>query len=428
MRDYLTTIPLEVFALIIVLSIIYLIQRFWFIRAWRLIEGVSRSTSRTLLRSLLFVSVSAVLIIVLDSALGHFVPRGSVVDHLIVATKLWLSLSVLAVISTKVASAFGWLLVRISAAETPRNHGRLDSSRRAFVRSVTVAAGGFPFVAGACGFFNGRLNFQTCAVQIPLAHLPRELEGLRIVQLSDIHIGDFTPRAAVRRAVEMANDVRADLAVVTGDFITDVNDPLEDCIGELSRLHAPLGVWGCNGNHEVYANAEDTAQQLFEHYGMRLLRHENVEIDWRGGKFNVIGVDYQRQPIPYGTTVPMLQGIEPLIRKNMPNILLSHNPNTFKRAAELGIELSLAGHTHGGQVRVEIVDHSWSPARFMTDFVAGLYRYPFATDSSTSNIELAHEQRKPAFLYVNRGLGTIGMPVRLGVPPEITFITLRGAG
>jgi uncharacterized protein len=428
MRDYLTTIPLQVSLLIIVLSITYLIQRFWFMRAWRLINRVSRPTSRTLLRSLLFVAVSAVLITVLDSALGHILPRNRAVDHLVTATKLWLALSFLAVLSTKAAGAFDWILRKIVTVMTPFHRGRLDSSRRAFVRSATLAAGGFPFVAGAYGFFNGRLDFQTRAVPISIAHLPMELDGLRIVHLSDIHMGDFMPRAAVRRAVDMANELRADLAVVTGDFITDVNDPLEECVAELSRLHAPLGVWGCNGNHEVYASVEEMARQLFERYGMRLLRQENAEIEWRGGRFNMIGVDYQRQPIPYSVSPPMLRGIEPLIRKNMANILLSHNPNSFRRAAELGIELSLAGHTHGGQVRVEIVDHSWSPARFMTNFVAGLYRLPFATDANTSSTGLADEQAKPAFLYVNSGLGTIGIPVRLGVPPEITLITLRATG
>jgi uncharacterized protein len=428
MRDYLTTIPLQVSLAIVVLSITYLIQRFWFMRAWRLIERVSRPTSRTLLRSLLFVAASAVFITVLDSALGHIVPRDRIVAHIVVATKLWLSLSFLAVLSIKAVSASHWILKRISAVTTPGNRRRLDSSRRAFIRYATMAAGGFPFAAGTYGFLNERLDFQTRAIQIPMAHLPRELDGLRIIHLSDIHMGDFMPRTAVRRAVEMANDLRADLAVVTGDFITDVNDPLEECIAELSRLHAPLGVWGCNGNHEVYANVEAVAQQLFERYGMRLLRQENAEIEWRGGRFNVIGVDYQRQPIPYGAKPPMLQGIEPHIRKDIPNVLLSHNPNSFRRAAELGVELSLAGHTHGGQVRVEIIDHSWCPAHFMTDFVAGLYRYPFTTDPNTSSTILAEEHTKQAVLYVNRGIGTIGMPVRLGVPPEITLITLRTAG
>jgi predicted MPP superfamily phosphohydrolase len=124
----------------------------------------------------------------------------------------------------------------------------------------------------------------------------------------------------------------------------------------------------------------------------------------------------------------------------MPNILLSHNPNTFNRAAELGIELSLAGHTHGGQIQVEILDHRLSPARFITDYIAGLYQRPlFApapNERATSDAAVtrafspslfASTLAPMAHIYVNRGLGTVGAPVRLGVPPEISLIVLRCA-
>ena len=120
----------------------------------------------------------------------------------------------------------------------------------------------------------------------------------------------------------------------------------------------------------------------------------------------------------------MLHEIEPLIRRDMPNVLLSHNPNSFHRAAELGIELSLAGHTHGGQVKFEIVDHSISPARLITPFVAGLYHLPMSSRAGTAS---GSNGAPKAALYVNRGLGTIGFPVRLGSPPEITLLTLRRA-
>jgi predicted MPP superfamily phosphohydrolase len=115
----------------------------------------------------------------------------------------------------------------------------------------------------------------------------------------------------------------------------------------------------------------------------------------------------------------------------MPNILLSHNPNSFNRAAELGIELSLAGHTHGGQIQVEILDHRLSPARFITDYIAGLYMRPlFApakTVTSQKFLQASSLQGPRSAIYVNRGLGTVGAPVRLGVPPEISLLTLRRA-
>jgi hypothetical protein len=303
-----------------------------------------------------------------------------------------------------------------------------------------VVAGAIPFVSAAYGFTAERFRFRVREVEIPIANLPPALNGLRITQLSDIHIGAYMPASEVRRAVGMANELAGDLAVVTGDFISGRGDPLEDCITELSRLRAPLGVWGCNGNHEIYARAEAKSAELFQRFGMRLLRHENAEIAWNGSAFNLIGVDYQRQRDRDGNHAPMLQGVEALVRRDRPNILLSHNPNSFPRAAELGIELSIAGHTHGGQVKVEILDHGWSPAEFLTPYVAGLYRRPLfdPSDARFSESESVKEssnrlapssvaQGPTSSIYVNRGLGTIGAPVRLGVPPEITQITLRRA-
>jgi len=204
-----------------------------------------------------------------------------------------------------------------------------------------------------------------------------------------------------------------------------VGDPLEACVAELSRLRAPLGIWGCNGNHEIYAGVEEEADRLFRQKGMRLLRARNAVIEHNGAPFNLLGVDYQRDHrVIGGRTGPMLEEIESLIRRDMPNVLLSHNPNSFRRAAQLGIELSLAGHTHGGQVKFEIVDHSVNPARLITPFVAGLYRLPMRNGQAQT---LSATGSQKAALYVNRGLGTIGFPVRLGVPPEITLLTLRRA-
>jgi uncharacterized protein len=277
-------------------------------------------------------------------------------------------------------------------------------------------------------------------VDVPMPNLPAGLEGMKIVQISDIHLSSYMPRLQVRRAVNMANDLGADLALVTGDFITGAGDPIADCIDEVKGLRAPLGVWGCNGNHEIYARAEDTAQILFAQAGMKLLRSENAQLTFNGASFNLIGVDYQRERTNGGRRMQLLQYVEPLVRRDMPNLLMSHNPNAFNRAAELGIELTLAGHTHGGQIQVEILDHRLSPARFITDYVAGLYHRPMFAPApneraypANSAFETSHGSLFPgrssalASIYVNRGLGTVGAPVRLGVPPEITLLTLRRA-
>ena len=221
----------------------------------------------------------------------------------------------------------------------------------------------------------------------------------------------------------MANSLSPHLTVITGDFLTSFGDPLAECIAELSRLKAPLGVWGCNGNHEIYAGAEADAEALFQLNGMRLLRQAAAQLDWNGAGFNLIGIDYQRNFQLTQSAIPTLNGVEALVRRDMPNILLSHNPNTFYQAAALGVELSLAGHTHGGQVNIEIINKSLSPARFMTSFIAGLYHLPMSEAASSPG----GMPNRLACLYVNRGLGTLGVPARLGAPPEITQLTLRAA-
>ncbi|MGH7838995.1 MAG: metallophosphoesterase [Candidatus Binataceae bacterium] len=313
-----------------------------------------------------------------------------------------------------------------------------NPSRRYFFKTATALAGAGPFLTAMYGFAAERLDYQVRRIEIPVSNLPAGLEGMKIVQISDIHLSSYMPRLQVRRAVDMANDLGADIAFATGDFITGASDPLADCIDEVRRLRAPLGVWGCNGNHEIYAHAEAKAQFLFSQAGMKLLRQQNAQVTFRGASFNLIGVDYQRERTPGGRRLQMLPHLEPLVHRDMPNILLSHNPNSFNRAAEMGIELSLAGHTHGGQIQVEILDHRLSPARFITDYVAGLYQRPMFTPAPTdrassgvSRFDKNHNSLLPgrstslAAIYVNRGLGTVGAPVRLGVPPEISLITLR---
>ncbi len=126
--------------------------------------------------------------------------------------------------------------------------------------------------------------------------------------------------------------------------------------------------------------------------------------------------------------------MERFVRRDAVNILLTHNPNPFLRAAELGIELTLAGHTHGGQVQVEVLDSRWSPARFITRFISGLYTLPAGPAAGAAGlnnklgaVSTSHESpvMSHCFLYVSRGLGTIAAPVRLNAPPEITLLTLR---
>jgi uncharacterized protein len=419
----------------------FLSQRYWFARGWRFAGRIHRPRWRSGMRAALLAVLAMVALIALTDVVGNWRGTISPGSWWTPFFGLWLSSSIFSYLFIKMVAGVEWLWRRARSFFSSKSHvpaasaagmETVNHSRRYFFQTAGVLAGAVPFASAVYGFATERLRFQVREVEIPIANLPPGLDGLRITQLSDIHIGSYMPIAQVRRAVGMANELGGNLAVVTGDFLTGRTDPLEDCIAELSRLRAPLGVWGCNGNHEIYAGAEDEAATLFYRYGMKLLRQQNAELRWQGSALNLIGVDYQRQRAADGGRAAQLAGIEPLVRRDVPNILLSHNPNSFPRAAELGIELSLAGHTHGGQVRVEILDHRWSPAQFFTSYVAGLYRRPlFAsahlTSSEVAALPPASSLPPPAssLIYVNRGLGTIGAPVRLGVPPEITLLTLR---
>lgn len=433
-------------------ALLYLSQRFWYRSLWRVTSHWGRLWVRRgprvayiLLLSLMVITLVRVVI------MGHssFTHRTSWIT---VLTGLWFFSALFAYLSVKIVHGLERIWrwshsvalqpVPAPAQSEPQSttcsesRERVpDPSRRYFFRTATAAAGAAPFLTAMYGFAAERLNYQVRRVEIPIPDLPSALDGMKIVQLSDIHLSGYMSRAQVRRAVDMANDLGADLAVVTGDLITGRGDPIAECVDEVRHLYAPLGTWGCNGNHEIYARAEDTAAYLYAQAGMKMLRQSNAKVTFNDAPFNLIGVDYQREYNGRGQRQQMLAGIERLVRRDMPNILLSHNPNSFNRAAELGIELSLAGHTHGGQIQVEILDHRLSPARFISDYIAGLYQRPmFApapNDRAGSVVTASHKFTPPssamASIYVNRGLGTVGAPVRLGVPPEISLIVLRTA-
>jgi uncharacterized protein len=405
-----------------ILVLLYLSQRFWFRSLWSFSERL-RPVWQKVLRGVALFALGFLILFLAARLFGHglWQRRGGLPGTIVALLQLWIMSSLMAYVFFKVVRGIGGVWQRVGDAVS-RNPapGPQNVQRRDFFRYAARFAAAVPLVAAVYGFAAERFDYRVRRVEIPVANLPPALDGLTIAQLSDIHIGDFMPRAEVRRAVDMANSLGADLAVVTGDFLTGRNDPLADCIAELSRLRAPLGVWGCNGNHEIYADAEEEAQRLFALHGMKLLRQETATLTWRGAKVNLIGVDYQRDHMVKGPTPPMLAGIEPLVRRDMPNILLSHNPNSFDKAAELGIELSLAGHTHGGQVQVEILNEDVNPARFITKFIAGLYQLPMTSAGGSP-------PQSKAALYVNRGLGTIGIPARFGVDPEISLLTLRRA-
>ena len=272
--------------------------------------------------------------------------------------------------------------------------------RRAFLHTSQIALLATPAILTGYGVFIQRLSISLREQDLRFPGLPNELDGLRIAQLSDIHLSPFLTERELARAVDMANETRPHLALVTGDLITTAQDPLDACLRQLARLRAEGGIFGCLGNHEIYSNAEDYVEEHGARLGLRFLRSRAERLLFGGASLNLAGVDYQASRKPY------LVGADRLIAPDAFNILLSHNPDVFPVAARQGYNLTIAGHTHGGQVRVEILRQDLNIARFFTPYVDGLYR------------------RGEEAIFVSRGIGTIGLPARIGAPPEVNLLRL----
>ena len=311
----------------------------------------------------------------------------------------------------RLGRAAHWLYKKAFPPSGPRREQLPSPGRRRFLARTAVAVSATPFAACAYGMLYERNEIETTRQRIVLDRLPKAFDGFRIAQLSDIHIGPFMTAQDIRKYAAMVNPLKPDLVALTGDFVTWEGSPQGAVVEALSALKAPFGIFGCLGNHEHWAHVEDSITRLFAERGARMLRQQNAAIESGGERLNLIGVDYETRapfgPPGDGVVSQYLKGVEKLMLPDTANILLSHNPNTFDRAAELGIDLSLAGHTHGGQVTLEYIAPGLSPARLITAYVRGWF------------------QKGNSQLYVNRGIGTIFSPVRFGCPPEITVYELK---
>lgn len=276
---------------------------------------------------------------------------------------------------------------------------RFQNSRRAFFQAAGLGICITPVVGTAFGIIR-RNQFRVTEIKIPIRNLAKDLDGLRIVQVTDIHLSPFLSESEFARVVDMANETRAQVALVTGDLITRRGDPLDACLRQIARLRADAGVLGCLGNHEIYARAENYVTTEARRTGIEFLRQQSRVLRFGTSSINFAGVDYQKMFSKY------LVGAERMIVPGVLNVLLSHNPDVFPVAAAQGYDLTIAGHTHGGQVDVEVLHAHMNIARFFTPYVRGLY------------------QEGKSSIYVSSGIGTIGAPVRLGAPPEVSLIRL----
>lgn len=288
----------------------------------------------------------------------------------------------------------------LALAAILRRAPQFDPGRRRFLGAVRVALFASPAAVAGFGVFIERHRFRVSEVEVSLAGLPADLDGLRVTQISDIHLSPFLEAGELRRVVAMANETRPHIVVVTGDLITLRDERLSECLSILKGLRADAGTLGCLGNHEATARCEDRAKREGARLGIDFLRGEARKLRFGSAVLNIGGVDHQRMDRRY------LVGAEKLVQPGNVNMLLSHNPDVFPVAAAQGWDLTLAGHTHGGQVTLGFLQQYVNVARFFTPYVYGLYR------------------KGRSSIYVTRGIGTVGVPARIGAPPEVGLIRL----
>ncbi len=262
--------------------------------------------------------------------------------------------------------------------------------------------------AMAWGYSRGQARVHIQPLEVTMPHLPAAMDGFHVVQLSDIHLGPFMDAQRMAGYAERANALKPDLIVITGD-ITDGLQHAPETFPALGRLRARFGVLAILGNHDFYTGADDVEAALARWTDFRVLRDRRMPVETPAGTLEVLGMDDRGQDWTRGPAAhPVLDALMAQVPTERPTLLLNHRPDIFPHAAELGIGLVLAGHTHGGQIALP-----WprrpepSLARFISAFPRGTHRI----DDST--------------LHVNLGLGVTAQPVRLASPREITSIVLR---
>lgn len=288
--------------------------------------------------------------------------------------------------------------------------------RRAVLQMGVGLAAAAPFFISGYGVVLGRRHFQVEHFDLPLPGLSAALTHLSVVHLTDIHAGPFMPVEELAEYVEAVNRLKPDLIALTGDFVSTRVDEAGPCVEALAGLKARYGIFACMGNHDVYAEAEQELTRLFQARGVRVLRNDAVSLRLGNTVLNVLGIDDLRKSAPDLSAALRLSQREP----GEVRLLLSHRPEVFPEASRRGIEVVLAGHYHGGQVKLGIGPESLSVARLVTAYAEGLFRLSRRAVSSA-------QDAKGSVLFVGRGVGITGLPIRVNCPPQIAHLTLRKA-
>ena len=297
----------------------------------------------------------------------------------------------------------------------------LSTARSKWMSYGAMILGAIPVLSLTYGMARNPYRYKLHRSRIPVKNLHPDLNGLKIIQISDIHSGSFLLREPVERSIEMINAEKPDIVFFTGDLVNALASEMEPFIDMFRKIQAPLGVYSVLGNHDYgdyhnWQNREqkqqnfDAIKNLHQQLGWNLLLNEHKQVAVGGTSMNVIGVEnYSANPRfqKYGDLKKAMDAMP----SDTFNVLLSHDPshwNAQVTSEHPEINLTLSGHTHGFQFGIEIPGYfKWSPVQYVYPQWAGLY------------------EKAGQYLYVNRGLGYLGYPGRVGILPEITLLTLE---
>jgi predicted MPP superfamily phosphohydrolase len=297
-----------------------------------------------------------------------------------------------------------------------QSSGEPDHGRRRFLQRSAGIAATTPFVLSGYGVAVERRRFDIDRFTVAVDGLSAALSGFSLVQLTDIHVGPFMSAEELRRFVAAANRTEPDLIALTGDFIAGNAAEVAPCVEVLAGLKARYGIFACIGNHEIYARADNLLTRSLEAKGIRVLRNDGVSLPIGNTRLAILGIDDLRSGRPNlvgAVAAPAKQGAEA-------QILLSHRPEIFPLAARTGIDLVLSGHYHGGQIKLGRHPESLSVARFLTPYAEGFFRLPRGVSSQEGD-------KRGSTLFVGRGVGISGFPVRINCTPQIAHLTLKKA-
>jgi uncharacterized protein len=290
-------------------------------------------------------------------------------------------------------------------------------TRRAFLHTSILGVSGIALASCTRGIMD-RNDIEITYRTFALPNLPPAFEGKTITFLSDIHAGPFMDVDEMKHIAQLVNNLKSDIIVIPGDFVTSHVNEIAPFAEAMSGLSAPYGVYACTGNHDYYAGV-DLVSRGVEDIGIKLLRNENAIVTIDGQSLYFIGVDdadaASISKYVEGKPAPHIEAAWRGVPSNAATILLCHKPYMFEDFAKTNVGLMLAGHTHGGQIVLGRLGKTvLTFSSIASSYVEGVYR-PEEVKSKTQ-------------MYVSRGIGVVGVPIRINCPPEITKITLTGKG